>query len=342
MALQGSLGHSLRVVSANVDGLGNSYGPLRPPDRMKANLKALLAQRPTVILLQEVIDSMYRVLLDVLDPLGWVVKKRRCTSEAYFVVSAASVLAPESLVWKSSSFPTSQNGRHYLTLRGGPWAIVNVHLESGSVAVLRDERNTQIQHLSRKHELSHAEAYVIVGDWNMREGEEHCMQTEGWRDAWLDAPTHCAVPQEEWWTWAGYGCRARYDRVFVHDSDDTRVRCASVEILREAVAGLTDHAALCADLEIAHRPALEPAVAANISQCGAAPGIHSRGAQKRGSPAPESVAAEGEESSARACAPGASRALEGSPHRAKPGLPVLDTAGALRTGVLAFRHVAAI
>ena len=92
--LPGSLGHRLRVVSANVDGLGNNYGPLRPPDRMKAILKALLARRPTVILLQEVIDSMYRVLLDVLDPLGWVVKKRRCTSEAYFVVSAASVLAP--------------------------------------------------------------------------------------------------------------------------------------------------------------------------------------------------------------------------------------------------------
>ena len=108
---------------------------------------------------------------------------------------------------------------------------------------MRDERNTQIQHLSRKHELSPAEAYVIAGDWNMREGEEHCMQTEGWRDAWLDAPTHCAVPQEEWWAWAGYGCRARYDRVFVHDSDATRARCASVEILREAVAGMTDHAA---------------------------------------------------------------------------------------------------
>ena len=98
VALQGSLGHSLRVVSVNVDGLGNSYGPLRPPDRMKAILKAVLVQRPTVILLQEVIDSMHRVLLDVLDPLGWVVKKRRCTSEAYFVVSAVSALAPESLV----------------------------------------------------------------------------------------------------------------------------------------------------------------------------------------------------------------------------------------------------
>ena len=98
MALQGSLGHSLRVVSVNVDGLGNSYRPLRPPDRTKAILKAVLVQRPTVILSQEVIDSMHRVLLDVLDPLGWVVKKRRCTSEAYFVVSAVSALAPESLV----------------------------------------------------------------------------------------------------------------------------------------------------------------------------------------------------------------------------------------------------
>ena len=68
VALQGSLGHSLRVVSANVDGLGDSYDPLRPPDRMTAILKAVLAQRPTVILLQEVIDSMHRVLLDVLVP----------------------------------------------------------------------------------------------------------------------------------------------------------------------------------------------------------------------------------------------------------------------------------
>ena len=42
---------------------------------------------------------------------------------------------------------------------------------------------------------------------------------------------------------------------------------------------------------------------------------------------------------------GASRALGGSPHRAKPGLPVLSIAVALRsrdTGVPAFRHAVAI
>ena len=40
-----------------------------------------------------------------------------------------------------------------------------------------------MQYMSRMHELEEARFSVVAGDLNVREGDDHCMCAEGWRDA---------------------------------------------------------------------------------------------------------------------------------------------------------------
>ena len=52
--------------------------------------------------------------------------------------------------------------------------------------------------LSRLHEQEEGQAFVLAGDFNVRDGEDLCLRAEGWRDAWGDAAVAGAELQDEW------------------------------------------------------------------------------------------------------------------------------------------------
>jgi hypothetical protein len=109
-------------------------------------LTRLLAVSPDVVLLQEVTVEMYAVVLHRM--VGWTVYRRKEVTEDYFIVSAVR-LASESAQDRTTSyaFDSTDNGRHYVTVRRRGWTIVNVHAESGARAQERDHRAAQLQHL---------------------------------------------------------------------------------------------------------------------------------------------------------------------------------------------------
>ena len=101
-------------------------------------------------------------------------------------------------------------------MRRAGWAFINVHAESGRGQIERDERATQLLHMSRAHEREVApSACVLAGDFNAREGEDLCLRVEGWRDVFVDNPVAGGADQEQW-TWGRGEYRARYDRVYTH------------------------------------------------------------------------------------------------------------------------------
>ena len=66
-----------------------------------------------------------------------------------------------------------------LTVRRGGWAVVNAHAESGGRAAELDHRAKQLAHMSRMHEHEDGQLWVLAGDFNVREGEDHCLRAEG-------------------------------------------------------------------------------------------------------------------------------------------------------------------
>ena len=93
-------------------------------------MTAVLAATPDVLLLQEVVIEMYAVVRRRLS--DWRIYRRCDVAEEYFNVTAVRS-APASAEDKTSSyaFPSSNNGRHVLTIRRDGWTVVNVHAESG-------------------------------------------------------------------------------------------------------------------------------------------------------------------------------------------------------------------
>ena len=144
-------GEELRILTVNVDGLGN-HAQLSDADRMHAILDMALAQSPDIILLQEVVEDMFAVVKRRLQ--GWKLRRRARHEWPYFIVTAAR--APDdSAVFETTShpFPTSSSGRHVLTVRCNGWAVVNAHAESGRTQEQRAERMEQLEYMSRMHEL---------------------------------------------------------------------------------------------------------------------------------------------------------------------------------------------
>ena len=140
-----------------------------------------------------------------------------------------NVIATRSTPEKTTShgFPTSQQGRHLVTIRRGQWSFSNVHRESGGHPASRDERAAQLSYMSRMHEFAEGRISVLAGDFNARGGEEHDLELEGWRDVWGEA----AMPRERdsgAWTWRQGQHSARYDRVYLHSSR-VKVECSHVE-----------------------------------------------------------------------------------------------------------------
>jgi len=223
----------LSMVTLNVDGLGEYTEA--PATRMDKILDTVLQVDPDVLALQEVTAPMLARLRARLP--DWKVYRRSEVSEIYFNVTAmkrASV--------RTTSFPflASANGRHLITTRLGGWTILNTHAESGSGALERDSRESQLVHMSRSHELEdQGQVCVLLGDLNARDGEEQDLEREGWRDAW----SH--TRGKDGWTWRKGTCKAMYDRVYLHDSGDGHTaHCTDVRRLVDVWPDQSDHVAL--------------------------------------------------------------------------------------------------
>ena len=166
---------------------------------------------PDFLLMQEVTMPMYTEIQRILTT--WKVKKRHDQKEEYFNVTATKW--PGSAADRSTSyaFPKSHNGRHTLTVRRGELAVVNVHAESGSRSVDCDARAEQLRYMSRSHERDDTKVHLLVGDLNIRPGEEQCLLSEGWRDAWS---TYARSSNSDDWTWRAGRHSFRFDRVLHH------------------------------------------------------------------------------------------------------------------------------
>ena len=210
--------------------------PQSPASRIASILDIVLRAQPQFLLMQEVTMEMYIVIKQRL--ADWHVYKRHDQAEDYFNVTA--VLWPATTEDRCTSFlfPSSRNGRHTLAVRRGQWSVVNVHAESGSGAVDRDARSDQLRYMSRSQEREAQQLHILCGDMNARPGEDQCLLTEGWRDAWSAAGS--AVD----WTWRGHGQTARYDRAYIHNSTEASARCVKIERLCDVCGTLSDHVPL--------------------------------------------------------------------------------------------------
>ena len=234
------VGEEISLVTVNVDGLGDYRTP--PADRMESILDEVLALEPDFLLLQEVVADMYAVARRRLQ--GWKLERRRSHAEEYFNVTAvlSSASSPEDKT-SSHAFHASNSGRHVLTVRRNGWAIANVHAESGSHQEQRDQRVQQLEYMSRMHELHEEQVWVLAGDLNAREGEDHCLRGEGWRDVWTEAQGAGAGGAVDW-TWRRGGSAARFDRIYTHASGADTVSCVRVSRIEKVWDVFTDHVAL--------------------------------------------------------------------------------------------------
>ena len=181
-----SLGDRVSLVSLNVDALG-SYDKT-PAARITTALGQLLDASPDVILLQEVSLEMYRAAQAVL--VDWQLYYWRQHEEDYFLVTAVRGSEEGRDDCRVVRFGRrTRQGRHLLVVRRGRWSFTNAHTESGSGASDRDNRQWQLDLLSRRADLDPTHVQVVAGDLNVRKGEEQCLRQEGWDDAWEKAST---------------------------------------------------------------------------------------------------------------------------------------------------------
>ena len=235
----------LRLVTVNVDGLGCHYS-LTPKERIKKILEIITSTMPDFLLMQEVTMPMYETIRSSLGR-HWKVYRRRQQSENYFNVTATKWLEKAGDKFSSRLFPSSENGRHILTVRRGPWAVMNVHAESGPSKQSCEERVKQLLLMSQSHERDDDDrVQILAGDMNARTGEDQCLYDEGWTDAWWQVmESEDASRGRSAWTWYREGQKvARYDRVYMHSSNRFNVECTHIERLTTVLPEYTDHVAL--------------------------------------------------------------------------------------------------
>ena len=101
-------GVDLRIVTVNVDGLSPYKTSSR--ERMRIILTVALDQNPDMLLLQEVNAEMFEVVQAILK--GWTVRRRKETTEDYFLAVAVGPNQGQRTARISSYlFLTSRNGR---------------------------------------------------------------------------------------------------------------------------------------------------------------------------------------------------------------------------------------
>ena len=107
----------------------------------------------------------------------------------------------------------------------------------------------------QQHEGHRNRTCVLAGDFNIREGEDSCLLSAGWRDAkfQVDSTRSCGSQQE--WTWKGRGYTARYDRVYLRSPGEVQPQCVFYHVHDALIEGrLSDHGAVCVELRC-HQPA---------------------------------------------------------------------------------------
>ena len=247
--IKGNQGQQLLLVSLNVDGCG--HYPTSPADRMDALLDMILDRKPDIIVLQEVTADMQVLLQRRLGASKWRFYRRSDHSEEYFNLTIAKIASCTSL-GKSTSYVFNQtsNGRHLVKVRPEGWTICNVHAESGSQRRAKAERKSQLEYMSGLHEQEDGSVSVLVGDFNLRDGEDACLRQAGWRDAWTLAKKKRLDP----WTWKHQNGQhtGRYDRVYIHNGRDARLECLDYDVIKQTCGSLTDHVAVCVVLQISN------------------------------------------------------------------------------------------
>ena len=138
----------LKLVTLNVDGLGNYYAAA-PAVRMDAILDQVLVAEPNVLVLQEMTVPMFTQL-----------RRRLPEWKASHVDTAASSFASYfnvTLMRHGSEqttlfpLPESANGRHLVMTHQSRWTILNIQAESGSTSPDRVVRKNQLDYMSRFH-----------------------------------------------------------------------------------------------------------------------------------------------------------------------------------------------
>ena len=190
---------------------------------------------------------MYNAIKMVLR--DWQVYRWQRNEEDYFLVTAIKGSSSGMGECRVVRFPGhTRQGRHLLIVQRGPWTFINVHGESGPTAGDRDARNCQLIRMSRLDELDQNHVRVLAGDFNMRDGEEKSLCSEGWVDAWQ---TPGAERRGDEWTWRRGDSSARFDRVYVHSNMLKQLICERTRRLDQVWSVLTDHVALHTVLQLA-------------------------------------------------------------------------------------------
>lgn len=229
----------INIITVNVDGLG--VYEASAATRMDAILSTVLSTKPDMLLLQEVVAEMYQVVQRHFPSCAF--RRGRLTEDYFNVTVLCSTRFNTRSRISSYAFPGSSNGRHMLTVRCGGWTVVNVHAESGGRQEERDERESQLKHISRFHEREAGQTCIIGGDFNVREGEDHCLRREGWRDAWGEVPVDPESPLASW-TWRRADHSARYDRCYVRTCGSGSVSCVRMATIMSIHPTSTDHVAV--------------------------------------------------------------------------------------------------
>ena len=166
------LGKVLRVATLNVDGCGAYKSS--PPVRMGLMLDALTSLDLDAICFQEVVDEMNAVICQRLRLHGWKVCRKKDRQEDYYLVTAVKTISSnQDDKCISEVLPGSNNGRRLLIVRRGPWTIVNVHAKSGGRKREVQVRARQLEFMSQiPSRLDKMQTYVLIGDFNLRVGED--------------------------------------------------------------------------------------------------------------------------------------------------------------------------
>ena len=236
----------ISLVTVNVAGLNQDDYRRSAALRITTILERVLRVKPHVISSQEVTASMLKSARLLLEHEGWRLYHDGDYEQEYF--NATAIIGGLEVDVESESFGSNTNQRrHLLKLKSGPWSFINVHAESGPDANARDKREGQFQRLSQEHVLDTTHVHVLAGDFNIRDGEEHCLQSAGWTDAWCEAGND--IVGEEW-TWKKGNSSARWDRIYTHSTSALKVSCSHYARLAEVRHGCTDHVAVHVVLQL--------------------------------------------------------------------------------------------
>ena len=241
--------HTLRIASLNVDGCGTQY---KCSDTMRMNLmlEKLASVNLDVICFQEVTAEMYAAIRKRLSE--WHVYRKRNTSESYFLATAVR-MPPGGAEDKcmSKDLPDSDNGRHLLIVRRGHWTIVNVHAESGTRRRKQIRaRQCQLKYMSElPHSLGVSQTYALVGDFNLRDGEDACLHSAGWTHAAATKRTRGTEAPKEW-TWKKGQWQGAFDHMYTWCGQESTAACKTTGILcKDLWNTYTDHVALVFELQ---------------------------------------------------------------------------------------------